>query len=74
MDNKIKVIITAAVVAAGLIGYSQISKELTKDPEITSIQAEFVGKVGPGESLSKSMFDVKGTTNTGKVISIKDFS
>ena len=74
MDNKIKVIIAAAVVAAGLIGYSQISKELTKDPEITSIQAEFVGKVGPGESLSKSMFDVKGTTNTGKVISIKDFS
>ena len=50
MDNKIKVIIAAAVVAAGLIGYSQISKELTKDPEITSIQAEFVGKVGPGES------------------------
>ncbi len=54
MDNKIKAIIAVAVVAVGMIGYTQISKEMNKDPEITGLQAEFVGKVGPGGSLSKT--------------------
>lgn len=44
MDNKIKAIIAVAVVAVGMIGYTQISKEMNKDPEITGLQAEFVGK------------------------------
>lgn len=74
MDNKIKAIIAVAVVAVGMIGYSRISKEMNKDPEITGLQAEFVGKVGPGESLSKSMFKVTGTTEAGKSVQIDDFS
>lgn len=74
MDNKIKAIIAVAVVAVGMIGYTQISKEMNKDPEITGLQAEFVGKVGPGGSLSKNMFKVTGTTEAGKVVQINDFS
>lgn len=74
MDNKIKAIIAVAVVAVGMIGYTQISKEMNKDPEITGLQAEFVGKVGPGGSLSKNMFKVTGTTEAGKAVQINDFS
>lgn len=47
---------------------------MNKDPEITGLQAEFVGKVGPGGSLSKNMFKVTGTTEAGKAVQINDFS
>lgn len=75
MDNKIKtIIVAAAVVAAGIIGYGKISEYLNKDPVVTGIQAEFVGEVKPGETLSKRMFEVKGVTESGKLVKLTDFS
>lgn len=75
MDNKIKVlVITAVVAAAGMIGYGKISEYLNKDPVVTSIQAEFVGEIRPGETFSKNMFEVKGVTDAGKLVKLNDFS
>ena len=75
MDNKIKaIVIAAAVAAAGMIGYGKISEYLNKDPVITSIQADFVGEVKPGGTLSKGMFEVKGVTDGGKLVKLNSFS
>lgn len=75
MDKKVKIIIaTAAVAAIGLTGYSTISKKLNQDPEITALQAEFVGEVSPGQIMRKSMFSVKGVTSAGKLVPLKNFS
>ena len=75
MDGKVKIIIgVAAVAMIGMVGYSKLSASLNKDPAVTSIQAEFVGEVSPGENFTKSMFNVKGVTETGKLVKLNDFS
>lgn len=75
MDKKIKVIFAiAAVAVVGIMGYSKVSEKLNADPVITGIQAEFVGEVEPGGTLRRSMFDVKGITEGGKLVNINNFS
>lgn len=75
MDGKLKILVGACVgIAALAIGFTQVSKMLDKDPVITGLEAEFVGEVGPGKTLSKDMFEVKGVTDSGKLVAIKDFS
>ena len=74
MNKTVKIVIAAAVLAAGLIGFSKISAQLNKDPEISGIQAEFIGEVAPGQALSKRMFSVKGVTDAGKLVELNDFS
>lgn len=75
MDSKIKTLIAIAViVVVGIVGYTKISSSLGKDPKITGLQAKFVGEVAPGETLRKSMFEVKGVTSSGKLVSLNDFS
>ena len=74
MDGKIKIIIAVAAVAAiGMAGYNKLAGDLNQDPPITSLQAEFVGEVKPGQTFTKRMFDVKGVTESGKVVQINDF-
>lgn len=74
MDGKIKIIIAVAAVAAiGMAGYNKLAGDLNQDPPITSLQAEFVGEVKPGQAFTKRMFDVKGVTESGKVVQINDF-
>lgn len=68
------IIIGAAVAAVGLIGFGQISQMSSKDPEITGIQAKFVGEIGPGEGFRKSMFEVTGVTSAGKLVKLNDFT
>lgn len=75
MNNKTKlIIIVVAVLAVIMIGYGKVSQILRKDPEVVSIKAEFVGEVAPGEKYKKNMFDVKGTTAAGKVVSLNNFT
>lgn len=75
MNKNFKIILTVIlVVCVGFLGYKTFTSTIGKDPEITDIQAEFVGDIAPGEGLSKSMFNVKGITTSGKIVQIKDFS
>lgn len=75
MDGKIKIIVAVAAVAAiGMVGYNKFTADLNQDPVITSLQAEFVGEVSPGQSFTRGMFDVRGVTEAGKIVQIHDFS
>lgn len=75
MDGKIKIGIAIALAAGICItGYQAISDKLHKDPVITGLQAKFIGEVGPGESLSKKMFEVKGVTESGQLVPLSNFS
>lgn len=74
MDNKIKVLIGAAVLIVGVVGFNKVSAHFQKDPVVTGIEAEFVGEVTPGQTLTKKMFSVKGITDSGKLVELKDFS
>lgn len=75
MDGKIKAGLAVAVVAiAAIAGYNKISEKLKKDPVITGLQAEFIGEVAPGGKLTKNMFEVKGITESGQLVPIRDFS
>ena len=75
MDGKIKIIIAVAAVAAiGMAGYNKLAGDLNQDPPITSLQAEFVGEVKPGQTFTKGMFDVRGVTESGKIVQLHDFS
>ena len=74
MDNKVKAIIGVAILAVGVIGFNTVSKELKKDPVVTGIEAEFVGKVAPGETFTKSMFSVQGVTDSGRLVKLNNFS
>lgn len=75
MDSKLKIGMAVLIAATlGIAGYGKISNQLHKDPEITGINASFIGEVGPGEKLTKSMFDVKGITKSGQLVALKDFS
>ena len=75
MDGKIKIIIAVAAVAAiGMAGYSKLSGDLNQDPPITSLQAEFVGEVKPGQTFTRGMFDVRGVTESGKIVQLHEFS
>lgn len=71
--NK-KIIVGFAVIGVGLLGVSAMSKNFKKDPAVAEIKAEFVGKVKPGQTFTKSMFSVQGVTNAGKLVELKDFS
>ena len=64
MDGKIKIIIAVAAVAAiGMAGYNKLAGDLNQDPPITSLQAEFVGEVKPGQTFTKRMFDAVSYTH-----------
>lgn len=63
----------AAVLCIGMLGFSAISSKMNQDPVVTGIQAEFVGEARPGEPLKKSMFEVKGVTESGKLVKLNDF-
>ena len=75
MDGKIKIIIAVAAVAAiGMVGYNKLAGDLNQDPPITNLQAEFVGEVKPGQSFTRGMFNVRGVTESGKIVQLHDFS
>lgn len=74
MNKTVKIAIAAAVLAVGLIGVNKISTQINKDPEISGIQAKFVGEIAPGQTFTKKMFDVKGITTAGKLVQLNDFT
>lgn len=75
MSGKVKfAAAAAAVILIGAVVYSKIVGTDTQDVEIKGLQASFIGEVAPGETLKKSMFEVKGVTESGKLEPISDFS
>lgn len=56
-----------------LIVFSKIRSATRKDPDVSSIKAEFTGEIGPGQNLRASMFRVTGETANGKSVQIHSF-
>lgn len=75
MNGKVKIMIgIAAIAMAGIAAINVVKTKFDEDPVVTSIQAEFVGEVEPGGTLGKSMFEVKGVTESGKLVKLNDFT
>lgn len=74
MGHRLKYIaIAAIVIVLGMVGFNALFPS-GGDPEITGIQAEFVGEIGPGGKYTRSMFEVKGITPAGRTVELNDFS
>ena len=74
MGNKLKYIAAAVVVIMlGVVCFKKFFPS-EGDPDVTGIQAEFIGEIAPGGSYNRSMFKVQGVTPAGRLVELKEYS
>lgn len=70
-------LVVAVIFVLFLVGksaYDQYEYNQLADEPVASIEGEFVGEIGPSESLSQSMFSIRAITRSGISYTVQSFS